>query len=193
MCEEDGYCDCSQQELAERQFGSIDNAARAGKGGDMVEQKQEGPDTLAEYDDDTLAEMADKFAEEAERLGRLARGAHAELQQRMRDRGGTKLETPHWSGVMKPGPISHTVDDLPRFRGRLYELPNLSLDEINAAFVQPPPPPMRPDHRVLNELHKRGGEIAAIIDEERRSVRGESVLVLKRKSESEIGPVGVPR
>ena len=139
-----------------------------------------GEDVLAEYSDDTLATMAEDFAKEAERLGRLARGAHQELLVRMLQREATKLDTEHWTGTVKPGPIHHTVDDLPRFRYRLQDV--VSDDEIEAAFVQPPPPPMRVDMRQVNELYKRGGEIAAIVDEERRSVRGESVLKLERKA-----------
>ena len=146
------------------------------------DHKQVNPaDVLSEYTDDTLATMADDFAREAERLGRLAHGAHAELEQRMRDRGATHLETEHWSGVMKPGAINHTVDDLGRLRQRL--LPFITSDELAAAIVQPPAPPVRADHRVLNELCKRGDPIATIIGEERRSTRGDSRLVLKRKPE----------
>ena len=35
-------------------------------------------ETLTEFSDDALAEMAHSFAEEAKRLSRLAHGAHAE-------------------------------------------------------------------------------------------------------------------
>ena len=138
-----------------------------------------GEDVLAEYSDDTLATMADELAKEAERLGRLARGAHQELLVRMLEREATRLDTPNWTGTVKPGPIHHTVDDVGRFMLRLALLVNG--DELDTAFVQPPLPPMRIDHRGLNELSKRGGEIAAIVDEERSSVRGESVLKLERK------------
>ena len=141
-----------------------------------------GEDVLAEYSDDTLATMADELAKEAERLGRLARGAHQELLARMLEREASILDTPNWKGKVKPGPIHHTVDDLPRFRYRLQDV--VSDDEIEAAFVQPPAPPMRVDMRQINELYKRGGEIAAIVDEERRSVRGESILKLERKEAS---------
>jgi len=146
----------------------------------MSEQPRQ-EDMLAEMSDDTLATMADEYAKEAERLGRFSRGAHAELQARMRERGATVLETEHWTGKMKPGAIRHTVDDTDRFRQRLVA--HVSSKDIETAFVQPPAPPMRVDHRGLNELHKRGGLIAQIIDEERRSVRGEDVLVLERKPE----------
>ena len=141
-----------------------------------------GEDVLAEYSDDTLATMADELAKEAERLGRLARGAHQELLVRMLEREASKLDTEHWTGTVKPGPIHHTVDNLERFKAKLAPL--VSHDETDAAFVQPPAPPMRVDMRFINELYKRGGEVAAIIDEERRSVRGESVLKLERKAAS---------
>jgi hypothetical protein len=73
-----------------------------------------------------------------------------------------------------------------RFRDRLDHADNhvLSLQQWGAAFVQPPAPPLRVDHRVLNELHKLGGQVAAVIDEERRSVRGDPTLTLTRKEET---------
>jgi hypothetical protein len=146
-----------------------------------VSQDQEGvkDDPLGEFDDDALAEMSDSFAKEAERLGRLARGAHAELRARMLEREATILDTAHWMGKMKPGAITHVVDDTLRFRERLAAW--ISGRDLATAFVQPPPPPLRADHRGLNELRKRGGPIAEIIDEERKSIRGESQLVLERK------------
>jgi len=139
------------------------------------------PTTADEFDDDTLAELWHEWTKEAERLGKLARGAFLELQTRMTDRKASKLDTPHWRGTMKPGAIHHTVDD-PECFCRLL-LPHIATDELDAAFVQPPAPPMHVDHRVLNELAKRGGIIAKIIGEERRSIRGEDVLVLTRKEE----------
>ena len=140
-------------------------------------------DTLAEYDDDTLAEMADALGREADRLFRLARGAHEELRARLIERGATKLDTDHWEGTLKPGSINHTIDDLCRFKERLG--PWVGHDELDAAFVQPPAPSIRADHRILNDLHKLGGQVAAIIDEERRSVRGEPSLLLTRKMEAD--------
>jgi len=135
--------------------------------------------SLEEYDDDTLAEMADGFRAEADRLSRLARGAFEELRQRVIGRGATKLDTEHWEGALKPGTINHVFDDLPRLKERLS--PWLTADQTDAAFVQPPAPPMRADHRVLNELLKLGGQVAAVIQEERRSSRGDPTLVLSRK------------
>jgi hypothetical protein len=137
--------------------------------------------SLEEYDDDALAEMADAWAKEAEHLGRLARGAHEELRARMLESGATKLDTPHWEGTLKPGTIRHTVDDVRRLLNRFDNCELLSEQDIQDAFTEDPPPPLRANHAVLNDLHKRGGEIARIIDEERKSVRGDSTLILTRK------------
>jgi hypothetical protein len=150
-----------------RQPANIEDAPRSDEG---------------EFDDDTLAELWHEWTKEAERLGKLARGAFLELQARMSDRKASKLDTPHWSGTMKPGSIHHTVDDPVRFRERLAAF--VGEDDLAAAFVQPPAPRMYADHRRINELDKRGGVIAKIIDEERRSIRGEDVLVLMRKEEA---------
>jgi len=141
------------------------------------------PIAADEFDDDTLAELWHEWTKEAERLGKLARGAFLELRQRMIDGKASKLDTPHWKGTLKPGPIHHTVDDVERFHERLMAV--VSGRDIAAAFVQPPAPPMHVDHRAINELDKRGGIIAKIIDEERHSVRGEDVLVLTRKEAQE--------
>jgi hypothetical protein len=137
------------------------------------------PTTADEFDDDTLAELWHEWTKEAERLGKLARGAFLELQARMTERKASKLDTAHWRGTMKPGAIHHTVDDVERFHERLMAV--VTGRDLATAFVQPPAPPMRVDHRGINELQKRGGIIAKIIDDERRSVRGEDVLVLMRK------------
>lgn len=141
--------------------------------------EQVKPDALAEYSDDTLAEMSDSLSREAEHLFRLARGAHEELRARLVERGATKLDSEHWEGTLKPGAINHTVDDVARFQGRLAPLLTPLMNA--AAFVQLPAPPIRVDHRVVNELHKRGGEMATIIEDERKSVRGDPTLVLTRK------------
>jgi hypothetical protein len=141
-------------------------------------------DTLAEYDDDALAEIAESFRSEGEHLLRLARGAHEELRQRMLVRSATVLDTEHWSGKLTPGRTFYTIDDPQRFRARLGVL--VSAENLAAAFVQPPAPPTRPDHRVLNELYKQGGEVRAIIDEERHSIQGDAMLMLERKPEQEV-------
>ena len=139
--------------------------------------------TLSEYSDDVLAEMADSLRTEADRLSRLARGALEELRQRMIDGGATKLDTEHWEGSLKPGAINHTVDDVARLRKRLG--PYATATMMLSVFVQPPAPPLRVDHRALNELLKLGGQVAAVINEERRSVRGDPTLELRRKVAAE--------
>lgn len=146
----------------------------------------DGEKMIADMSDDALAEMWHGFILEAERLGALARGAHQELERRMLDRGASTLETQHWRGKMKAGAKRHFfIDDNPLpLRRRLAAL--LTEDEIRPAFVQPPTPPVPPirvDHRALNELRKRGGEVAAAIDEERRTVQDDPRLVLERKKE----------
>ena len=50
------------------------------------------PNPQAEYTDDALAEMAEGLKAEADRLFRLARGAHEELTRRVVDKGATKLD-----------------------------------------------------------------------------------------------------
>lgn len=140
-------------------------------------------DQIAEYDDDTLASMWEKWEREGKRLTKLARGAFLELQERMRKRDATIFNTEHWSGQMSPGLLTHTIDDLERFRDRLA--PHVSEDDLRAAFVQEPLPPVHADHRKINDLRKRGGLILGIIEEECRSTRGEDKLVLKRKPEKE--------
>lgn len=154
------------------------------------ESHKEEAVNIEEFSDDTLAEMSDGYAREADRLFRLARGAHAELTARMVERDATKLDTEHWTGTMKPGAISHTVEDLPLFRKRLATL--LGKEQIEAAFVQPPTPPLRVDHRFINDYHKQGGVIASVIDDFRKSVRGDSRLVLERKPEKEGQQSGDP-
>ena len=146
---------------------------------DVTRSEESLEETLAEISDDALAEIVHEYAEQAKRLSRLAHGAHAELQARMRERGGTVLETEHWSGKMKPGRIEHHVYNTDRFRQRL--VPHVGTKDILAAFIEPPAPALRCDHRFLNDLRKRGGLVAQIIDEERQSVRGEDMLVLERK------------
>ena len=146
-----------------------------------IQEREQEVKPVEQYSDDALAEMAEEFAKKAEHLGRMARGAHAELLARMLERKGTKLDTEHWTGTVKPGSIRHSIinDDVLGFRKRLATL--LSKDQIEAAFVQPPAPPMRVDHRFINDYHKQGGVVAAVIAQFRKSIQGESVLTLKRK------------
>lgn len=154
-------------------------------------QLDDGPTAAEEINDDALATMAEAWAAEADRLFRLARGARAELLQRLVDRGAKVLDTPNWRGKVKPGPIHHAIDNVERFRQRLAPL--VSDDALAKAFVQPPPttPPMRADHRGINELVKLGGKVAAVIAEERKSQPGDPVLELERKEAADAeGPKG---
>lgn len=145
------------------------------------DMREEGEQLIADMDDDTLAEMWDAWCKQAEHLGKLARGAHQELEARMRhaDPPATHLETEHWSGRMKPGVKEHTVDDPQRLRKRLG--PVTSNEDRLKVFIYPSTPPMRVDRRGLNELYKLGGEVARIIDEERQTVQGDARLVLTKK------------
>jgi len=133
------------------------------------------------YSDDTLAELAESYAAQADHLFRLARGAREDLLRRLVSRGAKVLDTPNWQGKVKPGPIHHAIDNVDRFRARLAPL--VDPDALAKAFVQAPPttPPMRADHRGINDLVKLGGEVAAVIAEERTSQQGDPVLELKRK------------
>jgi len=148
----------------------------------MVEQDlrtAKPEDSVGEFGNDALAELIDTYARQAEHFRRLAFGARGELLARLLDDGATALDTEHWAGKVKPGQITHQVEDPERFRQRLE--PYLQVKEIKAAFVQPAPPPLRADHRVLSDLSRRGGDIAKIIDEERTSIRGDATLELTRK------------
>jgi len=148
----------------------------------MVEQDlrtAKPEDSVGEFGNDALAELIDTYARQAEHFSRLAFGARRELLARLLDDGATVLDTERWAGRVKPGQITHRVEDPVRLHERLS--PFLQAKELVAAFVQPPPPPLRVDQRVLNDLHKRGGDIARIIEEERVSVRGDSTLELSRK------------
>ena len=132
-----------------------------------------------DYNDDALAEMAVGFADEADGLFRKARAAKAELHRRLVDRDAKVLDTPNWKGKMQPGKITHVIENPDRLRQRL--VPHVDTQDLIPAFVEPKAPPLRCDHRFLNDHHKRGGLIAQIIDEERASIRADDVLVLERK------------
>jgi len=76
--------------------------------------------------------------------------------------------------------IDVAVEDAVSLRQRLTEF--LQLKELEAAFVWPEPQ-LRCNHAILNQLAKRGGDIARILEEERTSIRGDSTLELERKPE----------
>lgn len=134
---------------------------------------------LEEYTDDTLAGMILGFGEEGAKLLRLASAARFELENRLQERKATKLDTERYTGSLRPGAIQHTVDDVLRFQSRIRG--RVSGDDLDRAFPLPPIPGPRADHRVINELAKRGGEVAEIIDEERTSTRGRPTLDLTHK------------
>ena len=135
---------------------------------------------LAEFGDDSLCEMIDGFARQAEHYRRLAFGARGELLARLLERGATVFDGAIWQGKVKPGQIVHRVEDPERLMGRLGEF--LQNKELEAAFVWPEPQ-LRCNHAALNQLAKRGGDIGRIIEDERVSVRGDSTLELERKPE----------
>lgn len=135
---------------------------------------------LSEYGDDAIAEMIDGFTRQAEHYRRLEFGARGELLARLLERGATVFDGKEWQGKVKPGQITHRVEDPERLRTRLADF--LQAKELQAAFVWPEPQ-LRCNHAILNQLAKRGGDISRILDEERVSVRGDSTLELERKPE----------
>lgn len=147
----------------------------------MVEQERSAVKDLAGYGDDAIAEMIDGFTRQAEHYRRLAFGARQELLARLLERGATVFDGVEWAGKVHPGTIQHRVEDPVRFRERLA--PFLQVKELEAAFRQPPPPPLQVRHDVLAQFHKRGGDIGRIIEQERTSVRGDATLELTRKAE----------
>ena len=99
------------------------------------------------------------------------------LYLRMKLREAKHLDTENWTGLIKPGPLRHEIDD-----GKMAQLAQeVTSDVWGKTRVQPPLPAPRWDQRQINELHKQGGRIAAIIDSARTTTRGDDVLDLKRK------------
>lgn len=127
-----------------------------------------------DMDDDALAEIADSMQREARRLTEMSGKARWMLEQRLRDRGATVLDTEHWAGKLTAGAWQIVNEQ------RLRDLP---ADVRERCFVVPPPkPPVgRWDQRALNEAVKLGGPVAEIINACRE--RGEGLLVLERKRE----------
>ena len=140
--------------------------------------------TLDEYSDDALAEIAESMRAEGRRLTQMADGARFELERRLIDRGATIMETDHWHGKLASSGYEHTIEDPVRLREELLRAPGVGFDEVDRAFPLPPPPQRGLDHRVLNELHKRGGDVARLIDEYRRSAPKRPRLELSRKEDS---------
>lgn len=137
-------------------------------------------DMIADMGDDALAEIAIGWKEEAQRLSRGAGLALHALTKRMRENRAKVLDTKHWSGKMKPGPIQRTVNDPGLMKDLLDE--HLSPGDVvkGVEFVRPEPH-WQVSQSGLNELAKRGGRILEIIEDQRKSVRGDDVLELKRK------------
>lgn len=146
-------------------------------------------DALAEMEDDALAEMAVGWKEEAQRLNRGAGQALHALTSRMKKNRAKVLETAHWSGKMKPGPMTHTVDDPSLLKDLLMD--HLAPGDVakGVEFVRPDPY-WKVSQSGLNELGKRGGRVLEIIEDQRKSVRGDDVLELKRKKDVEVEPAG---
>lgn len=134
-------------------------------------------DVIKDMGDDALAETAKEMRAEGKRLLDMADHAEFTLVNRMQARGATKLDTEHWTGALTPGLPVHTIDD--EKMGRLYV--HVSVKDWRRVRVHPPAPSPHWDKRVLNELAKLGGGIAAVIEDATISERGRPKLKLERK------------
>jgi hypothetical protein len=138
-------------------------------------------DVIKDMGDDALAETAKEMRAEGKRLLDMAGHAEFTLVNRMVARGATKLDTEHWTGALTPGLPSHTIDD-----EKMMGLRDLvSEEDWSRARVQPPAPAPHWDKRALNELAKRGGGTAAVIEDATISERGRPKLKLERKEEAQ--------
>ncbi len=134
-------------------------------------------DVIADMNDDALAETAKEMRAEGKRLLDMAGLAEFTLVNRMVARGATKLDTEHWTGALTPSLPSHVLID-----EKMMQLRDLvSTEDWKRARVQPPAPAPHWDKRVLNELAKLGGGIAAVIEDATISERGRAKLKLERK------------
>ena len=149
-----------------------------------TQHEEPGAASLDDYTDDSLAEIAEAVKAEGRRLTQMADGARFELERRLIERGATVLDTEHWAGKLASSGYEHIVDDPVQLLMELRR--HIAADEADRAFPMPPPPQRGIDHRVLNDLHKRGGRIAAVIDEYRRSAPKRPRLELTRKEEGAI-------
>lgn len=136
-----------------------------------------------ELTDDDLAETAILMDEEGRKMIRMASSALFELEGRLIGRGATRFEGEKYAGKLRSTGYDYNIDDRDRLRKRLAPL--LSQADQDRAFPLPPPPARGVDHRVLNDLHKLGGEIAAIIDMERTSVARRQKLELTEVAREE--------
>jgi len=146
----------------------------------MIDQTEGNIKDLTEYGDDAIAEMIDGFTRQAEHYRRLAFGARQELLARLLERGAAVFDGKDWQGKVRPGLITHRVEDPERLFRRLTEF--LQVRELALAFFRPEPQ-LTVNHAALNALAKRGGDICRILEEERTSIRGDSTLELERKPE----------
>ena len=159
------------------------NASDPGQGAPTAPQEAQEP-ALDEYSDDALAEIAESMKAEVRRLTQMADGAKFELERRLIERGATVLETDHWHGKLASVGYEHTVEDPARLREELLRDSGVDFEEVDRALPLPPPPVRGLDHRVLNELLKRGGQVAALINQYRRSAPKRPRLELTRKEEA---------
>ena len=127
-------------------------------------QHNDAPFALSEYSDNALAEIAEQMLAEGRRLTQMANGARFELESRLIERSATVLDTEDWTGKLASSGYEHTIGDPARLREELLRTPGVGFEEVDRAFPLPPPPVRGLDHRVLNELHKRGGDVARLID-----------------------------
>src|SRR3972149_942445 len=140
-------------------------------------------DVIRDMADDALAETAVEMKAESYRLRRMADLALHELENRMGDRSATKLDTEHWLGTLRPGPLIHDVDP-----EKMEKLPqHLTPEEWDEVYVPPPAPDRRWSHSVLNELVKRGGLIRVAIEVAPTSVRGRSQMGMEREKGGALG------
>ncbi len=138
-------------------------------------------DVIKDMGDDALAETAMDMLAEGKRLLDMAYHAEFTLVSRMKARGATKLDTEHWKGALTPGGWSHIIDD-----GKMMGLRDLvSTEDWGRVRVQPPAPAPHWDKRVVNELAKLGGGVAAVIEDATISERGRPKLKLERKEEAQ--------
>ncbi len=148
-------------------------------------------DFIAELDDNAVATIIDTWKKEGRRLTRAAGEAEFLLEKRMRDRGATVLDTEDWDGKLESKGFDYTVDDPGLLRTQLQDHVT---DKQLAGVVErvTPEPTWVVNHRGLNELAKRGGDIARIIDEGRRKTPKPAKLSLDRKEKDEAPAEDVP-
>lgn len=135
--------------------------------------------TLAEYGEDALAEIAEDMEAEGHKMIAMAFTARQELLRRLTERKATVLNTEHWAGQLRPGTLSHTVDDPQRLYARLQDYVD---DKILKAVISTRTV-KQVEQRQLNNLLKLGGDVARIIAEEQATIRGDPKLELKRKKD----------